>query len=130
MLSPHIQLKDVSKVVRFFYRIKLNIYLILLRKLKYYNDISGTYEYILPGIIVQNLDDEWFKKNQSLIEKSKEILYDKPRIMTIALSKNSLMFNNEIAEKILEQTEEWNVDGYYIVSEHPENKYLVDMLCG
>ena len=46
--------------------------------------------------------------------------------MTIALSKNSLMFNNEIVEKIIEKTEEWEVDGYYIVSEHPENKYLVD----
>lgn len=98
----------------------------LLRKVKYYNDISNTYEYILPGIIVQNLDDEWFRKNEVLIKKSKEILYDKQRIMTIALSKNSLMFNNEIVEKIIEKTEEWEVDGYYIVSEHPENKYLVD----
>ena len=99
---------------------------LLLKKIKYYNNIAKTTQYIIPGIMCDNIDDKWFDKHQNLIDKSVDIMNDKERIMTIALPQNALMFNNEITEKIIQKTESWNVDGYYIVSEHPEHKYLVE----
>lgn len=99
---------------------------LLLQKVKYYNTISNTFAYVIPEIMCPNIDDEWFNKNQKLVEKSVDIMFDKERIMTIALPQNALMFTNEITEKIIQETEKWNVDGYYIVAEHPGNSYLVE----
>jgi hypothetical protein len=98
----------------------------MLKKIKYYNDISNTIEYILPGIMCDEIDDNWFNKNEILIKESISIMFDKKRLMTIALPKKALMFNNNIVEKLIEKTKKWDVDGYYIVSEHPEDKYLVE----
>lgn len=98
----------------------------LLIKIKEYNDIANTIEYIVPSIMQSEIDNDWFIKNKLLVDKSKEILVGKARIMTIALPSNALLGSNEITEKILENTEHWDIDGYYVVVYHPENKYLVD----
>lgn len=98
----------------------------LLKKIKENNDTAGTIEYIIPSIMESEIDSNWFEKNKVLVDKSKEIMTDKNRIMTIALPSNALLGSNEIVERILEKTEKWDVDGYYVVAYHPENKYLID----
>lgn len=99
---------------------------LLLKRIKYYNNIANTTEYILPGIMCKKIDNEWFEKNRSLIENSVSIMNDKKRLMTITIPQSALMFNNDAVEMIIQETENWNVDGYYIIAEHPENKYLVE----
>lgn len=98
----------------------------LLKKIKEYNDIANTDEYIIPSIMASEIDNSWFEKNTVLVNESKNIMTDKNRIMTIALPSNALIGSNEIAERIVENTEKWDIDGYYVVAYHPENKYLVD----
>lgn len=99
---------------------------LLLKKIKEYNDIANTIEYIVPSIMTSEIDNSWFEKNKILVDKSKKIMIDKKRIMTIALPSNALIGSNDITERIIENTEFWDIDGYYIVVYHPDNKYLVE----
>ena len=42
----------------------------LLTKIKEYNDIANTIEYIVPSIMQSEIDNDWFIKNKLLVDKS------------------------------------------------------------
>jgi len=97
-----------------------------LERIKYFNDICKTIAYIIPGIMNSTIDDKWFVKHSLFVSAALKVMKDKPIYMTISLPQSALMFNNDITERIISETEKWPVDGYYIVAEHPQLKYLVD----
>lgn len=97
-----------------------------LEKIKFYNSIIGTYAYILPGIMADSVDGKWFEKHRAYVDGAHQVLDDKEIYMTIVLPQMALLGNDTITESILLETEKWGVAGYYIVAEHPQQKYLVD----
>lgn len=81
--------------------------------------------FLLPSLITKKVDLLWNKVQKSVIENAKKYAPDMRRIHTIALSSD--VVNDEVqVEKVIAFVEEWDVDGIYIVCEHPERYYLVD----
>lgn len=81
--------------------------------------------FILPAFTANKVDDLWNRVQKLSIESAKKYASDLKRIHTIALSSD--VVNDEIQiEKVVSYVEEWDVDGVYIVCEHPGRYYLVD----
>ncbi|MGD9678742.1 MAG: hypothetical protein AB7V16_10415 [Vulcanibacillus sp.] len=94
-----------------------------------YNEISNTIQFIIPATMLK-YDEDWFSRwktqCESLIIATENIVRDREHILTIAIPSNFLVQREDEIEKIISVTEEWDVDGYYIIAEPPEGQYLVD----
>lgn len=97
-----------------------------LRKIEYYNEISNTFAFIIPGIMREKVNEEWFDKHSQYVEAALKIIHGRPLYMTIALPQATLMGTNEAIEEIIEKAKKWPVHGFYIVAEHPQYRYLVE----
>lgn len=80
---------------------------------------------ILPAFTVTKIDDLWNRVQKMAINCAKKYGAEFSRIHTISLS-GDVMNDEEQIEKVISYVEEWEVDGVYIVCEHPERYYLVD----
>lgn len=98
----------------------------VLSNLKRYNDTANTSAYILPGIYSTTINQDWFAVHETIVEDSINIMNDKERYATLCIPSDCLRLNEELIEEIISRTENWDVHGYYIVAEHPNNQYLVD----
>lgn len=97
----------------------------VLKKLKDFNNASQTTGYILPGVY-GTINEDWFNVHESIVDASVGIMGDIERLATICIPSDCLRLKEEQLEAIISRTEDWNVDGYYIVAEHPNSQYLVD----
>lgn len=101
----------------------------LVKSILEYNDLIGTEEFIIPAAMLkydESWFQRWFKACDKLIEATKKVVKNKKRILTIALSDELLLQKEEVIEKIIEATEKFDVDGYYIIAHPPQDAYLVD----
>jgi hypothetical protein len=67
----------------------------------------------------------WNKIQESVAKQARIIANGRKLIHTIALTGDVLSDESQI-ESIIEYTSQWNVEGGYIVCEHPSGYYLVD----
>lgn len=81
--------------------------------------------FLLPSITAKKVDDLWNKVQRMIIENAKQYEPDMRYIHTVALSSDVVNDETQI-EKVISYVEEWDVEGVYIVCEHPERYYLVD----
>ncbi len=97
----------------------------LLSDLRGLNDELGTAEIILPGLLAEQIDDDWLNIQRILLEEAQAIGFDKPLCQTIALSADACR-NDDQVERLLEHVSEHKAESYYLVCEHPKGNYLVD----
>lgn len=97
----------------------------LLEEIKLLNEDAGAVSYIVPGLYCSRVDDDWFALQETIIDAAVKIMDDKERFATLCISAESMRFEDQI-ENIINRTEGWDVSGYYIVAEHPNNQYLVE----
>lgn len=93
--------------------------------LKKYNDEIHTDAYIFPSMICSKADDIWFEIQNNWINVCNEIMCDKKRYATLCISSKILQDEIQL-EKIISEVEKWDVDGFYIIPEHPKGEYLVE----
>ncbi|GAB1475523.1 hypothetical protein MASR2M70_03550 [Bacillota bacterium] len=100
-----------------------------IKEIKRYNDIANTKAYILPSIL-HDYDSSWGRtfifQSKRFIDSAHRIMNDKPVFMTLMLPKDFLTQNEAIIEPVLQEILELDVDGYYVIAEALEKKYLVD----
>jgi len=96
----------------------------LLSALAALNAKVGTQTAILPGLLADVVDDDWFAFQRHVIDESASHFPSHQRLMTIALSSDAVRSEDQI-EAVVERSEDWDVDGFYVVPETP-GAYLVD----
>jgi len=97
----------------------------IVKDLSELNYSAGTDMLILPSFTTKKIDDLWDKIQRSAIESGKRYADDSKLLHTISLSSDIL--NDEAkVEKIVLYVEKWEVEGVYIVCEHPDGYYLID----
>lgn len=100
-----------------------------IKAIKEYNDIARTVSYILPCIL-NNYDDRWadrfISQSKRIIDASHKFMSDKPIFATLVFPKDLLVQNEAIIEPILHSILDFQVDGYYIIAEAIDKKYLID----
>ena len=98
-------------------------------ELKHYNDIAQSEAYILPAIL-NDYDTQWsdrfFLQSSRFIESAHKYMCDKKIYATIALPKDLLVQSEDTIEPILQGLLNLDVDGYYIIAQAIDKKYLID----
>lgn len=101
----------------------------LIESIYEYNLVANTNEFIIPSTML-NYDVDWFKRWQNqtikLIQATKNIVKNQKHILTLSLPENLLLQKEDEIEKVISISENFDVDGYYIIAQPPNNKYLVD----
>lgn len=97
----------------------------LLSKIAAVNTITDTVAYIVPGIYCDKADNDWFTIQEIIMNEAASVMTDKPRLATICLSPEVLRDENAV-EDVITRAEKWNVNGYYVIGDHPNGRYLVD----
>lgn len=100
-----------------------------IKTIKEYNDIAKTVSYILPCIL-NNYDNKWVERfvfqSKRIIESAHKHMTDKPILATLVFPKDLLVQNEAVIEPILHAILDFQVDGYYIIAEAIDKKYLID----
>lgn len=81
--------------------------------------------FILPSFTVNEINDRWNFIQRSIIDSAYKYTDKFKLLHTVSLSSDVVKDVDQV-EKIVAYVENWNVDGIYIVCEHPSNYYLVD----
>ncbi len=99
----------------------------LLNELKSLNRQISSKSIILPGLFARRIDVDWLTRAAETIRLANRTFDDDDSLfMTVCLSR-SVMEDSSQIEQILDESEQWNVDGVYLVCEHPD-EYLVTNL--
>lgn len=97
----------------------------LLEQLFVTNDAIGTRAVILPGLLAPVIDDDWLTIQDQVLAEGRATGAGRPLFVTIALSADALKHPDGVTQ-LIDHTMRWEADGYYIVAEHPNGRYLVD----
>lgn len=97
----------------------------LLSTLAKINAAIDSEAFILPSIIVNRIDDRWGKIQGVIASQARQVAIGHRLLLTVALGKDVLTDDAQV-ESITQCAKQWDVDGIYIVCEHPERHYLVD----
>jgi len=97
----------------------------LLHVIGTYNTQLGTKAYIVPGLYCERVEDDWCAVQESVLTAAAALFPDQRRLATLCLSAETVRFEEQV-EILLARAEDWDVDGYYVVAEHPNNRYLVE----
>jgi len=81
--------------------------------------------FILPSQTTNRIDGLWDRHQSAVSNQARKFVQDKQLIHTIALSRDILSDDSQV-ENIIQYAGQWDVDGVYIVCEHPERYYLID----
>lgn len=95
----------------------------LLDELILLNEKAKTNALILPSIFCSRVESTWLTIYDNIVNSSKR--YHGKRIGTLCLSSETLRFKDQLEELLL-RTEMWDLDGYYLIAEHPNDNYLVE----
>ena len=88
------------------------------------NDLRCSF-FILPGLLATQIDDDWLVIQESIIEEAQRLEQRIPILVTVALSGNVVCSQDQVGQ-LLDRSESWNPQGFYLVFEHPQGQYLVD----
>ncbi len=97
----------------------------LFKRLKEVNDHANTHSYIIPGTYCKDFDSDWIHVQHTFIDLASEYFEGKDKFATICLSPEIIRSADNI-EGLLNLSEKWTCEGFYVVPEHPRDNYLVD----
>ena len=97
----------------------------VISKLADLNGGIGSSMMILPSFIAGKIDNHWDNLQKQIIESAKNHASQFATLHTIAITSDVLVREEQV-EKIISFVEQWDVNGLYLVCEHPLNEYLVD----
>lgn len=100
-----------------------------IKEIKLYNDIAKTKAYILPSIL-NSYDSDWADRfifqSKRFIDSAHKAMADKPIFTTLTLPKDFLIQSESTIEPVLQEILEMDVNGYYVIAEALDRKYLID----
>lgn len=85
---------------------------------------ASIHTHILPAPLAAPVDDVWLDAQAALIAAARKHYKGDQLLATIAISSDALR-NDDQMEAVVDNAEQWDVDGYYLVAEGPAG-YLVD----
>lgn len=88
-----------------------------------FNEVLGTSAYILPGMACERIGSQFLRLQEAILDAAVGV--ERKRLATICLKQNVLLDTVQV-ERLLVATEQWPVDGIYLIAEHPDEDYFVD----
>lgn len=89
------------------------------------NKNLGCRTFLLPGLYANIVDDDWLWRQEVVIKEARSLNGGHFKLFsTVALSEEATRDSDQI-DTILDAANTWEVDGVYLVCEHPRGDYLV-----
>ncbi len=89
------------------------------------NEACLTSMFIIPSNTVETVNREYLDRMGEYAASARKFSGGRKTLMTLSFGQDVLKGENSI-DMLLNAFEDWDVDGFYVVSEHPRDKYLVD----
>ncbi len=87
---------------------------------------SGASGVIIPSLYLSDdVNEDWDAINRQILTSFERYNLHLPRYFTLCVS-DDILLNEEKIHNLLEQIEDYPVEGFYIIPVHPNNDYLVD----
>lgn len=97
----------------------------LLGRLLDLNVAVGAREMVLPGEFAARVNDDWLSHQAHVVAEAKRVVGpDLALRATVALSSDATRTEADV-EAVVEAVPTWDVEGIYLVCEHPKDAYLV-----
>ncbi len=96
----------------------------LIVELRKVNTELNCSSFVLPGMLANPIDEDWFGSQEAIIEAAQAEEIGKPLVCTVALSDKSVQDIDQVSG-LIERAEDWKVEEFYLVAEHPDGSYLV-----
>ncbi|MFA6811073.1 MAG: hypothetical protein WCR47_08460 [Desulfoplanes sp.] len=81
---------------------------------------------IVPGLLLDDeVNEDWDTINHSIFDSLSKFNLSIPKYMTLCIGSNVFMSEDK-THALLEMVEDYPVEGFYLIPEHPGNDYLVD----
>ncbi|MBP9109878.1 MAG: hypothetical protein KBF83_10015 [Pyrinomonadaceae bacterium] len=97
----------------------------LVEKLIELNDALRTDCFLLPGLFAPSIDDGWLHRQQAVIDESLRLDIPKERLYASVAVSGEVARDNIQIHRILDAAANWEIEGVYLVCEHPNGDYLV-----
>ena len=97
----------------------------LIQKLAALNQRLGCTSFVLPGMLAPDISDDWLATQKMVLDEARALNSPVPLFQTIALSESAVTRTDGIG-KLLDWAAANPADGYYMVCEHADGKYLVE----
>ncbi|MCK5707544.1 MAG: hypothetical protein KAI43_07800 [Candidatus Aureabacteria bacterium] len=81
--------------------------------------------FIIPTLFLSEINADWDTINSIIIKSLSRYDLEIPKYLTLCISENILKSENKI-HSLLEQIEEYPIDGFYVIPQHPKDDYLID----
>ncbi|WP_419307162.1 hypothetical protein J8402_11110 [Chromohalobacter israelensis] len=92
----------------------------------YFSDLNLD-SFIIPSLLCKEADNDWDAVNQIIINSvaRRKNDIDTKKYFTLCLEEK-LIRDEQKVHDLIDTVSGYDVDGFYIIPEHPDNKYLVD----
>lgn len=88
------------------------------------NRMLGCYAFVLPGLMATAIDDDWLATLRATAEHAATMNAGMPLYATVALGSDSVR-NTAGIQDVLAEFETLEIDGAYLLFEHPNGDYIV-----
>ena len=96
---------------------------VVLRELWSLNQRAQTSWFILPGLPCERVNNLYLNLHEDIAMAAQS--YSGKKMGTLCLSAETVRFQDQL-DMLLSRIETWELDGYYLIAEHPNGDYLVD----
>jgi len=86
------------------------------------SDSSGI---IIPSLYLEDINEDWCNINELIINSLNRYQLVSPKYLTLCIGEEIIKSEEKI-HMLIEQVEDYPVDGFYIIPVHPNNEYLID----
>lgn len=97
----------------------------MLQSLAGFNLGLGSMAVILPGVFADRITADWLSRQKTIAETARRLFPDGTLYSTVALGSDALRSDDQIHD-LLEDLDEWPINGVYLVAKHPEEQYLIE----
>ncbi|MBU4511347.1 hypothetical protein KJ830_09920 [bacterium] len=81
--------------------------------------------FIIPTLYLENTNEDWNNITERTISSLSNFQLSIPKYLTVCVGEE-LLKNEENTHLLIEQLENYPVNGFYIIPTHPNNSYLVE----
>lgn len=90
-----------------------------------YVDSCNASAFIIPTLYLSDINPDWDTITNLIVNETEKLTFNIPKYLTVCVGEDILL-NEEKTHQLIENLEDYPVDGFYIIPVHPKNEYLID----
>lgn len=90
-----------------------------------YNEPLQTAGFIIPSLYIEEVSSDWTSISKNILESVLRLNIRGEKYFTLCIS-DEILLSEDKTNELIEEIEDFPVDGFYIIPIHKQNEYLVE----